>query len=75
MASQQKRDDSERTVPNPVQVRKFLGGLDYPAGNQALLDRARGEDEDADENVALECVLDRVCDSLTAGSPEGGRLD
>ncbi|MDT3671085.1 MAG: hypothetical protein ROZ37_12225 [Aromatoleum sp.] len=75
MASQQKREDSERTVPNPVQVRKFLGGPDYPAGKQALLDRAREEDEDADENVGLVCVPDHVCDSLTAGSPEVGRLD
>ena len=75
MASQQKREDSERAVPNPVQVQKFLGGLDYPVGKQDLLDRARGEG--ADENVmeALERIPDREYDSPTAVSREVGKLD
>ena len=34
---------------NPVQVQKFLGGLDYPASKQGLVKRA--EQEGADENV------------------------
>ncbi|WP_332673093.1 DUF2795 domain-containing protein [Aromatoleum sp.] len=75
MASQQKREDSERAVPRPVQVQKFLGGLDYPVGKRALLDRARGEG--ADENVmeALERITDREYDSPTAVSREVGELD
>jgi hypothetical protein len=34
---------------NPVQVQKFLGGLDYPASKQDLVMRA--EQEGADEHV------------------------
>jgi len=34
---------------NPVQVQKFLGGLDYPASKQDLVKRA--EQEGADDNA------------------------
>ncbi len=34
---------------NPVQVQKFLGGLDYPASKQDLIKHA--EQKGADENV------------------------
>ena len=44
---------------NPVQVQKFLGGLDYPASRQDLLKHA--EQEGADENVrsTLEQIPDQ----------------
>lgn len=29
--------------PNPTQVQKFLGGVDYPAGKQQLIEHARQE--------------------------------
>ena len=66
---------SARTVPNPVQVQKFLGGLDYPAGKQDILDRAR--DNGADENVmdALARIPDREYDGPTAVSREVGQLE
>jgi hypothetical protein len=34
---------------NPVQVQKFLGGIDYPASRDELVNRAR--EQGADENV------------------------
>lgn len=34
---------------NPIQLQKFLKGVDYPAKKQDLLDRA--QQEGADENV------------------------
>ncbi len=34
---------------NPIQLQKFLGGVDYPARKQDLLDRAKRQG--ADENV------------------------
>lgn len=74
MASQQKRDDSERTVPNPVQIQKFLGGLDYPVGKKDLVDRARDEGADANVMDALERIPDREYDSPTAASREVGKL-
>lgn len=34
---------------NPIQLQKYLKGMDYPANKQDLLDRA--EQEGADENI------------------------
>ncbi|WP_213453397.1 DUF2795 domain-containing protein [Rhizomonospora bruguierae] len=34
---------------NPIQLQKFLGGIDYPTDKNKLLDRAR--QHGADENV------------------------
>jgi hypothetical protein len=34
---------------NPVQLQKFLGGIDYPADKKTLIERAR--EKGADENV------------------------
>ncbi len=34
---------------NPIQVQKFLGGIDYPCSKQDLVQRA--ESQGADENV------------------------
>ncbi len=34
---------------NPIQVQKFLKGVDYPASKQELIDKARAEG--ADQNV------------------------
>ena len=45
-------------VVNPVQVQKFLKGIDYPASKQNLIERAK--QQGADENVcsALEQLPD-----------------
>ncbi|MBW4471726.1 MAG: DUF2795 domain-containing protein [Stenomitos rutilans HA7619-LM2] len=34
---------------NPIQLQKYLKGMDYPANKQDLLDRAK--QEGADENI------------------------
>ena len=54
--------------PNPIQIQKFLGGVDYPASREALLSQAK--DSGADDNVlrALEGIPDREYDSPTAVS-------
>ena len=54
--------------PNPIQVQKFLGGLDYPVRRDDLLSKAR--ESGADENVlsALEGLPDREYDSPTSVS-------
>ncbi|MCA4135516.1 DUF2795 domain-containing protein [Arthrobacter sp. M4] len=46
-------------TPNPIQVQKFLGGIDYPASKDALVSRAK--DEGADQNIldALENLPDK----------------
>ncbi len=49
-------DDSGKV--NPIQVQKFLGGMDYPADKQSIVDTAR--EQGADERVlnALEQLPD-----------------
>jgi hypothetical protein len=55
-------------TPNPIQIQKFLGGVDYPASCDALLSKAK--DSGADSNVmqALEAIPDKEYDSPTAVS-------
>lgn len=54
--------------PNPIQVQKFLGGLDYPASKDDIVKKA--EDSGADENVldALRGLPDQEYDAPTAVS-------
>ena len=55
-------------APNPIQVQKFLGGVDYPATRETLLSHAK--DSGADSNVldALGNSPDKEYDSPTAVS-------
>ena len=56
------------TTPNPIQVQKFLGGIDYPASKEDIVRTAK--ESGADENVlnALEGIPDREYDGPTAVS-------
>jgi hypothetical protein len=58
----------EMTTPNPIQVQKFLGGIDYPASKEDIVRTAK--EAGADENVlnALEGIPDREYDGPTAVS-------
>jgi len=60
-------------TPNPVQVQKFLGGIDYPASKAEII--AAAEDAGADDRVleALEGIPDREYDAPTAVSREIAR--
>lgn len=55
-------------APNPIQVQKFLGEVDYPATRETLLSHAK--DSGADSNVldALGNIPDKEYDSPTAVS-------
>jgi hypothetical protein len=37
------------TAANPIQVQKFLGGMDYPVGKDKIVDHAKAKG--ADDNV------------------------
>lgn len=39
---------------NPIQVQKFLGGLDYPIGRQELVEHAKSKGADAEVTATLE---------------------
>ncbi len=39
---------------NPVQVQKFLGGIDYPIGKQELVEHAKSKGADDEVTSTLE---------------------
>ena len=66
-------DKNDQDV-NPVQVQKFLGGIDYPCSKQDLVDTAK--DQGADERVmnVLKKLPDRKYDAPTDVTKEIGKL-
>lgn len=72
---QQAEAPAGRPIPDPVQIRTFLGGLDYPLRRADLIARARAEG--ADENMlgALLRIPDRAYDSPVSVSKEVGDRD
>ena len=60
---------------NPIQLQKYLSGVDYPASKQDLLQAA--EQQGADENVrsALEQLPDRQYDGPNGVSKELGSIE
>lgn len=54
--------------PNPIQIQKFLGGIDYPASKDTIVSTA--EKSGADDAVldALRSIEDREYDGPTAVS-------
>jgi len=55
-------------TPNPIQVQKFLGGIDYPAGKEALISKAKESGADSNVLDALQNIPDKEYDSPTAVS-------
>ena len=55
-------------TPNPIQIQKFLGGVDYPASREALLAKAKASGADENPLQALEGIPDKEYDSPTAVS-------
>ncbi|ARJ06360.1 hypothetical protein GCM10010988_15930 [Cnuibacter physcomitrellae] len=55
-------------TPNPIQIQKFLGGIDYPASKEDIVQRAK--DSGADDAVldALNAIPDKEYDAPTAVS-------
>ena len=65
---------TETTIPTPIQVQKFLGGIDYPTDKASLIKRAK--DNGADENVvnALNQMSANTYNSPNDVSEELGKL-
>lgn len=65
---------TETTTPNPIQVQKFLGGVDYPTEKDSLVKHAKAKG--ADENVlhALNQMGDQTYHSPNDVSEEMGKL-
>ncbi len=60
---------------NPIQAQKFLGGMNYPASKEAVLEHARAQG--ADENVlsALEQIPDREYEGPSGVSEALGNVE
>lgn len=75
MNAQRPQHQTGSGTPSPVQIQKFLGGLNYPVSKDKVLTKAR--QEGADERVmhALERIPARDYDSPVSISREVGKLD
>lgn len=51
--------------PNPTQIQKFLGGMDYPAGKKEIVEHARGQNAPEDIIRSLEQLPDRQFEGPT----------
>lgn len=62
------------TVPSPIEVQKFLGGLDYPARKREILDKAEMQGADDEILEVLEQLPEREYANPTEISREIGKL-
>lgn len=60
--------------PNPIQIQKFLGGLDYPVSKQDIIDKAKQGGADKKVMDALEQIPDQQYASPVAVSRAVGQL-
>ncbi|NBE93577.1 DUF2795 domain-containing protein [Nonomuraea sp. KC401] len=56
------------TAPNPIDLQKHLGGVDYPAGKADLIKAARDHNASKEIVEALEAMPDREYDGPNAVS-------
>ncbi|CUU56215.1 Protein of unknown function (DUF2795) [Parafrankia irregularis] len=57
-------------MANPIEVQKFLKGIDYPADRRTLVETARQEGASREVVAALEHITDRSYDGPNAVSQE-----
>ncbi len=55
-------------APNPIQVQKYLSGIDYPASKDDIVSKAEQEGADGDVLEALRGIPDGDYDAPTAAS-------
>lgn len=60
---------------NPIQVQRFLGGLDYPVEKADLLARAESEGADDEVVATLERLPEQSSNSPNDVSEAIGKLD
>jgi len=65
----------KREAPNPIQVQKYLGGLNYPVNKQDILDKAKEEGAEGEVLEALESIPDQEYSSPTEVSREVAKAD
>jgi hypothetical protein len=55
-------------TPNPIQIQKFLSGIDYPASKDDIVKTAEGNGADGDVLETLKGIPDKEYDAPTAVS-------
>ena len=55
---------------NPIQVQKFLSGMNYPAGKDEIVQTAEGQGADEDILLVLRQIPDRQYDGPNVVSHE-----
>lgn len=55
-------------APNPIQIQKYLAGIDYPASRDTIVETAEKEGADSAILDALRAIPDGTYDSPTAVS-------
>jgi Protein of unknown function (DUF2795) len=55
-------------TPNPIQIQKFLGGMDYPVSKDTILQTAKKQGADEQVLDALGNIPDQEYDAPTAVS-------
>jgi hypothetical protein len=72
--AQSDRRTDMATIVNPIQLQKYLKGLDYPVSKQQLIEAAKKNG--ADENVlaTLQQLPDKKYDAPVDVSEEVGKL-
>ncbi len=67
-------DKNDQKV-NPIQVQKFLKGIDYPCSKQDLIKTAKKEGADNRVTDMLNRLPDKSYDAPTAVTKEIGKLE
>ncbi|MGN8048278.1 DUF2795 domain-containing protein [Curtobacterium sp. 22159] len=62
-------------APNPIQVQKYLSGIDYPASKDDIVATAEREGADGDVLDALRAIPDGEYDAPTAVSSAVADVD
>lgn len=55
-------------APNPIQIQKYLSGIDYPASKDDIVSTAEGENAPEDVLEALRAIPEGEYDAPTAVS-------
>lgn len=63
-----------QVAPSPIEVQKFLGGLEYPVRKAEIIDKAEAKGADPDVMEVLQQLPEREYKSPTEISREIGKL-
>jgi hypothetical protein len=56
---------NEQSRPNPTQIQKFLGGMDYPADKNQVIEHAKGQNAPEDIIRMLQGLAERKYEGPT----------